>query len=66
MFFFYWVRPSCFSTILLNTFDFSVKVEIMKHFTPSLNTQAFGGMGFLFLGRLGSQASTEKKVLGRL
>ena len=30
---------------------------------PTLNTQsgAFGGTGFLFLGRLGSRASTEKK-----
>ena len=37
-----------------------------KYLCPSLNTQscikgAFGGKGFLLLGHLGSQASTEKK-----
>ena len=31
---------------------------------PVLHQGAFGGMGFLFLGRLGSQASTEKKASG--
>ena len=31
---------------------------------PSPALGAFGGTGFLFLGRFGSQASTEKKGLG--
>ena len=31
---------------------------------PVLHLGAFGGTGFLFLGRLGSRASIEKKRLG--
>ena len=33
---------------------------------PVLQIGSFGAMGFLFLGRLASQASTEKKGSGRI
>ena len=31
---------------------------------PVLHEGVFGGTGFLFLGHLGSRASTEKKIFG--